>query len=235
MRELEDVRRLVRDRSPLSPERTEEVLRRRYASLPRRLEFAAQRWRLDEGAVLDVGCSWGHCLVHFGRGSVGIDSAEEQVDFCRALGLDVRLGDANAGVHVPDRSFDFAWVSDVIEHLDAPRLLLRSVGPKLKEDGRLLLFLSVLPRYRLARAASRRRRHGAFDAEAHHYQFTEETARFMVERSGFVVEDVVVPFGPPSLAGVLTSLSPRLYVEARPDPGAVALAARAESRNRNDL
>jgi SAM-dependent methyltransferase len=233
MRSIDEVRALVRERSPLPPDETDDVLRKRYASFPRRLAFALERWPLDRSRVLDIGCSWGHCLVQFGPGSVGIDSARAHVEFCRALGLDAREADANAGVDLPAGTFDFLWVSDVIEHLDAPRLLLRSVAPTLKPDGRLILFLSVLPRSRLARAAARRRPGlHPFDAEAHHYQFTAETARYMVERAGYAVEDVVVPVGPAALAPALRALTPRLYLAARPDPAAAAPAARAESRNR---
>lgn len=232
MRTLGEVQRLVRERSPLSTEETEVVIRKRYAALPRRLAFALARWPLDRARVLDVGCSWGHCLVHFGEGSVGIDSAAAHVEFCRALGLDARVADANAGIDVPDGAFDYIWVSDVIEHLDAPRLLLRSVAPKLKADGRLILFLSVLPQNRLARAALRRRGSRPFDAEAHHYQFTCDTAKYMVERAGYAVEGVEVPFGRPALAPLLRPATPRLYIEARPDPAAAAVAATAEARNR---
>ena len=232
MRSLYDVRELVRERSPLSPEDTQEVLSKRYASFPRRLAFALERWRLDRGRVLDVGCSWGHCLVHFGPGSVGIDSAPSHVEFCCALGLDARVADANTGIDVPDKSFDFVWASDVIEHLDAPRLLLRSVALKLKPDGRLILFLSVLPKSRFVRAALRRRGMHPFDAKAHHYQFTYETARYMVERSGYAVEEVAIPFGPSALIPGLRTVTPRLYLAARPDPEAAAIAAFAEARNR---
>jgi SAM-dependent methyltransferase len=232
MRSLDDVQRLVRDRSPLRPEETEDVIRKRYAALPRRLAFALERWPLDRARVLDIGCSWGHCLVHFGDGSVGIDSAVAHVEFCRALGLDARVADANAGIDVPDHAFDYIWVSDVIEHLDAPRLLLRSVAPKLKADGRLILFLSVLPQSRLARAALRRKGIRPFDADAHHHQFTCDTAKYMVERAGYAVEGVAVPFGGHALAPLLRVATPRLYIEARPDPAAAAAAAAAEARNR---
>ena len=50
---------------------------------PRRLEAALARWPLGDARVLDVGCSYGHCLVHFGPGSVGLDTNPEHVEFCR--------------------------------------------------------------------------------------------------------------------------------------------------------
>ena len=231
MRDLDDVRVLIRSRSPFGPDRTENVIDQRFASLPRRLTFALGRWPLDSAAVLDVGCSWGHCLAHFGPGSMGIDSSQDHVEFCRALGLDARLADANAAIPAPDGAFDFVWVSDVIEHLDAPRLLLRAAAPKLKPDGRLLLFLTLLPRVRLARKLLRVRGIRRFDADAHHYQFTIDTACHMVERAGYSIESICVPMKAGSL---LRGITPRAYIEARPDAIADSIATNAEQRNRAD-
>jgi SAM-dependent methyltransferase len=204
-------------------------------SFPRRLAFALERWPLADARVLDVGCAYGHCLVHFGAGSVGVDNVPEHVEFCRALGLEALLLDVEQGLDgaVADGAFDYAWVSDVVEHLDAPRLLLRRVRPKLRPDGRLLLFVTVLPRSRLARAALRRRHLNPFDAVAHHYQFTYETARFLLERAGFRVERVEAPPLPRAAAG-LEAQAPRLYLEARPDAEAERLASEAERRNKPD-
>jgi len=42
----------------------------------------------------------------------------------------------------------------------------------------------------------------------------------------------MVPFGGRTLAPLLRSATPRLYIEARPDAAAAALAAAAEVRNR---
>src|SRR5581483_10669516 len=140
---------------------------------PRRLVRALRHWPLDTMRVLDVGCSYGHCLVHFGPGSVGIDNVPEHVEFCRMLGLDAQLGDVESGLdRLADESFEAVWVSDILEHLDAPRLLLRRLAPKLAPGGLLVLYLTVLPRSRLARAVFRGR--GFFDADVHHYQFTVE-------------------------------------------------------------
>ena len=58
------------------------------------------------------------------------------------------------------------------------------------------------------------------------------TAKYMVERAGYVVEGVTVPFGGRTLAPLLRATTPRLYIEARPDPAAAAVATAAEARNR---
>jgi len=227
MRPLAELQELVRTRSPLPPDETEDVIRRRFQALPRRLEDAMRHWPLAAGRVLDVGCSFGHCLVHFGPGSVGLDNVPEHVTFCRALGLDARLADVETGLAgLEDGSFDAVWVSDIVEHLDAPRVLVRRLAPKLKPDGRLIVYLTVLPRSRAARRVFAGR--GFFDADVHHYQFTLETARYLVERAGYAVEEVV-PHGVPRL---FAPFAPTVFVAARPDAAAEAHAREAERRNR---
>ncbi|MDX6503760.1 MAG: hypothetical protein QOE29_885 [Gaiellaceae bacterium] len=231
MRAIETVQAEIRAQSPFPAEQTEEILRKRFAAVPRRLRFALARWPLDRLQVLDVGCSYGHCLVHFGPGSVGIDNVEEHVEFCRGLGLDARRVDVDADgglADLPDGAFDVVWVSDILEHLDAPRLLLRRLRPKLKPEGRLILFVTTLPRNRLFRRVLRARGIAPFEAEAHHYQYTLDTVRYLVERAGYVVDEVAVP----QLPRLLGAQAPRLYLAARPDERAEAVARSAEARNK---
>lgn len=233
-RSIDEIQALIRERSDLPVEQTEEIIRRRFQALPRRLAQATQRWPLTTGRVLDVGCSYGHCLVHFGAGSVGLDNVAEHVAFCRSLGLDARLADVESGLaELEDESFDAVWVSDILEHLDAPRVLLRRLAPKLKPDGRLVLYMTLLPRSRLARRLFGGR--GFFDADVHHYEFTLETASYLVARAGFVVEEIALPILPPSLdplKRLLVPFAPAVYLAARPDPAAEAHAVEAERRNR---
>jgi SAM-dependent methyltransferase len=226
---VDELRALIRELSALPPDETEALIARRFDHLPRRLELALRRWPLGSSRVLDVGCSYGHCLVHFGPGSVGVDTNPEHVEFCRSLGLDGRLLDVDEGLEeLPDAGFDYLWVSDVVEHLDSPRLVLRRLRPKLAPGGRLIVFLTVLPRSRALRAVLRRRGANPFDSGAHHYQFTYETAGYLVERAGYRVESAFAPPVPPPLIGH----APRLFLEATVDERADAAAAAAERKNK---
>jgi SAM-dependent methyltransferase len=227
IRPIVEVQSLVRSRSTLPPEQTDDIIRRRFQAPPRRLVAAAKHWPLTSARVLDVGCSYGHCLVHFGPGSVGLDNVPEHVEFCRALGLDARLADVESDFAAVDNGeFDAIWVSDILEHLDAPRPLIRRLAPKLKPGGRLVLYLTVLPPSRVARRVFARR--GFFDADVHHYQFTVETARYLVERAGYAIEEVV----PHTVPRALARFAPTVFIAAHPDPAAEAHARDAEQRNR---
>ncbi len=229
-RPVDEIRALIRERSPLPEAATEAVIAKRFAAPPRRLEVALERWPLRNARVLDVGCSYGHCLVQFGPGSVGVDTNPEHVEFCRSLGLDARLLDVDTGLdELADGVFDFLWVSDVVEHLDSPRLLLRRLRPKLAPDGRLLVFMTVLPRSRVLRWALRRRGANPFDSGAHHYQFTYETARYVVERAGYRIESA---FAPP-VPEFLIAHAPRIFLDASVDEGSERIAAAAERKNKS--
>ena len=186
MRSLDDLRADIRERSPLGEARTEEVLRARFERLPRRLELALEHWPLDRSRVLDVGCSFGHCLVHFGAGSLGIDDLGEHVDFCRGLGLQALHVDVDSSLaEVPESAFDYVWVSDILEHLDSPRLLLRRLRSKLAPDGILLLHLSTRPSGRAADWTLRRLRLTPYEAHVHYYQFTKDTICYLLGRCGY--------------------------------------------------
>jgi SAM-dependent methyltransferase len=235
---LEELRSRIRERSPLSAERTEWVVANRYDVIPNRLAFALARWPLARSAVLDVGCSFGHCLAQFGPGSLGIDNVEDHVGFCRAIGLHALQADVDVEhelAAIPDASFDFIWLCDLLEHLDSPRLVLRRLAPKLRPDGTLLLYLGALPRSRVVRAACRRAGVVPFEPDVHYYQFTLETARYVVERAGYRVDAIEAP----GLRGRLRTLarlalpqSPTLILAASPDPERRRAIEEAERRNK---
>ena len=235
---LTEIRRQIEERSALPREQTEEILRVRYARIPHRVAFALERWPLERSAVLDVGCSFATCLIHFGPGSLGIDNSREAIEFCRSLELDAELVDVDdeALDAVPDGAFDFLWVSDILEHLESPRLLLRSLRPKLRARGRLLLHTSVLPRNPLARTAFRRLGRAPFDADVHYHQFTVDTIRHLLERSGYHSTATTVPV-PARYAPVSrwlpAGVAPRVIVEAVPDAEIEATVQRSERRNKH--
>ena len=233
---LPEIRQRVETSGRLSPELTDWLLRARFSEIPNRLGFALESWPLQESRVLDIGCSFGHCLAHFGPGSLGADNVPRHVDFCRSIGLDAVLLDADVALDgIPDGAFDYIWVSDILEHLDAPRLLLRRLTPKLAEDGRLLVYISLRPRNRLVREALRRKQIVPYRAATHYYQFTLETARYLVERAGYGVSGVSVPAlrGPlRRFTPLLVRNSPTVIIEAQPDAAAQATLDNAERKNK---
>lgn len=234
--EFDAVRHRVRTNTTLSDSATQWLLRARYNEIPNRLAFALEKWPLATSRVLDVGCSFGHCLAQFGPGSIGLDNVEEHVAFCRDIGLEAVKADVDEGLPgIPDQAFDYIWISDIVEHLDAPRLTLRRLAPKLGPDGRLLLYITTRPSSRLVREALYRRGITAFRAGTHYYQFTRDTAQFLLARAGYRVESVSVPMARGRLRPVgsmLASQAPTLIFEAVPDARNAALVDEAERKNK---
>jgi SAM-dependent methyltransferase len=196
------------------------------------------RWPLGTARVLDVGCALGTSLSQFGPGSVGLDNNPEAIAFCRSLGLDARFADVDdheTGSPVAGDVFDYLWVADILEHLEAPRLLLRELSQRLAPGGRLLLLTSVLPEQRQARWLARKMKMRPFDAQVHYHQWTTSTLQHLLARSGYRLVKVHVPV-PPTWGSVdrfiPRRIAPRVIAEAEPDADLERMVARSESRNR---
>jgi SAM-dependent methyltransferase len=236
-RPLTPIREAIRRQSPLPAAETERIVTTSFDHVPQRLVTALATWPLERSAVLDVGASFGTCLVQFGPGSLGVDNYDECVRFARALGVDsilVDVEDPDQLARIPDEAFDFLWVSDVLEHLEAPRLLLRRLFPKVKPGGSLLVQTSVLPRNRAARWMFRRIGERPFDAEVHYHQWTADTIRHLLMRAGYRPLRMI-PVLPARLAAFARFAPPaaasRLIVEALPDAELRERSDRAVARN----
>lgn len=91
--------------------------------------------------VLDVGTGDGAILTHLVATrqivAKGLDISRAAVDFCRSRGLDVDLVDLTTpATALPDGVWDYAILSEIIEHLPAPEELLDALRPRV---GRALL------------------------------------------------------------------------------------------------
>ena len=234
MRDLDELRERARRESPLSADETEEILATYFRRVPLRAQYALAEFPLESASVLDVGCSVGTSLAHFGPGSLGLDNNATAVAFCGALGLEAVEMDVDADFDLGGRTFDYVWVSDILEHLEAPRLLLRRLAVAVKPTGKLLLQTSVLPAW-LPRRVLRSHGKQPFDADVHYHQWTQETMKHLLARAGYRVERVLVP-RPPSWARVAPllrpSFAPRLVFEAAPDQALLRTVERSENRNR---
>ena len=224
MRTSEEVARLVRARSPLPPDETERLLRDFFVPA-RAVRFVCDTHGLDQRPVLDIGCSHGQHLMHFGAGSAGIDAVERNVDFCRALGFDVALANVEDGLPDFGRRFDAVFCSNLLEHLVAPHLFLLRLHALLNPGGRLFIHVPTMPPFPLVdRLLKRAIGHNGYLASEHINAFTPRTLAFTVERAGYVVEDVAFPgargrrllrLGEP----IFRELGITAMAVARPNPG----------------
>ena len=190
MKSTREVARLIRARSPLPPADTERLIGDFFVP-SRAIRFVCDAHQLDKKAVLDIGCSYGQHLIHFGPGSAGIDAVEKNVEFCRALGFDVTMTNVEDGLPDFGRQFDAIYCSNLLEHLVAPHLFLLRLHALLKPDGLLFVHVPTMPPLQIVdRLLKRVIGHNGYLASEHINAFTPRTLAFTIERAGFTVDDV---------------------------------------------
>ena len=138
---------------------------------------------LDQKSVLDIGCSYGEFLAHFGKGSVGISISKEEVSYGGEHGLDIRYGNIEEGTLPLTGEFDVIFANNIFEHLYSPHDFLNKIKKHLKADGILILGVPCIPK--IVSLVYIRKFRGAF-AEQHINFFTRDTLTNTAKRAGWV-------------------------------------------------
>jgi SAM-dependent methyltransferase len=106
-----------------------------------KLRFIHRHLEADQPRkIIELGCGAGDILMSLRKyeQTIGIDIDEYQVRTARSLGLDARKGNASTYVG-PDAPYDAVILSEVIEHVLQPDLLLANASRNLRPNGLLLL------------------------------------------------------------------------------------------------
>ena len=205
--------RLLFDRAPAA-----EAPRARLSDEERRLEERVAQRRAPHfarvlgavrppGRLLDVGAGVGELLRVAREGgwqALGVDTDPAVVEYARARGRDVRLGDLTT-LALPAASFDLVTLWNVIDFVPDPLRLLSECRRLLAPGGRIFVRTPNVPLQRagarltralsmagLARLAGDRPSWlGVFNAS----NFGARTLRVALERAGF--QDVDIRNSPP--------------------------------------
>ena len=173
-----------------------------YVMVPEEERSTIRRWRrrfgmegrckpiLDRkppGRLLDVGCGTGiflDAMRRHGWQVQGVELNEGAAQYSRdRLGLDVFAGPLEQA-HYPDNTFDVVTLWDVLEHLPSPRLALQTFRRILKLDG-LLVFR--VPNAGSLDARLFGRYWAGWDLPRHYYAYDPQSARRLLDQSGFEV------------------------------------------------
>lgn len=173
-------------------------------------------FRLKEKKVLDIGCGHGHYLKHFGKGSVGITTAKDEVEFGKQNSLNIIFGNAEYLEESLDGiQFDAFWANNLFEHLLSPHSFLMKLKKIAHTDSVLVLGVPVVPK--IVSLIKLKWFRGVL-ASNHINFFTADTLRLTVERAGFkVLYTRPFIFKSVFLDSLLRPFAPHIYVVAKND------------------
>lgn len=169
---------------------------------------------LGTKAVLDVGCSEGYYLRHFGEGSVGVTIIADHVEIARDHGLNVVLKNVEDSDFSLHKTFDAIWANNFFEHLNAPHSFLMRMRDHSSQDGILILGVPVIPYFSWLTYFKKFR--GAY-AVSHVNFFTRNTLIETVKAAGWLVIQAR-PFYVKNtiIDSVFNLIAPHIYVIAIP-------------------
>ncbi len=171
---------------------------------------------LSDKKVLDLGCGYGEYLIKFGKGSLGITSTIEEVEYGAARNIRIVKGNVELIDTLKlNEQFEGMWANNLFEHLLSPHSFLIKLKTVAKNDTLLVLGVPVVPR--IASIMKIRKFRGAL-ASAHINFFTRETLRLTVQRGGWRVRDIrPFTFKNTLLDRLFSFFAPHLYVVAYND------------------
>lgn len=163
-------------------------IEKRFRAVERSKTFSniVSTFDLGNKAVLDIGCSNGEYLTHFGNGSVGLTISKDEANYGKSKGLDVRCGNIEDDIEIPE-TFDSVYANNIFEHLYSPHAFLIKIRQYIRPDGVLILGVPCIPKIVSLLHFSKFR--GSL-AVAHINFFTKDTLVKTVERAGWHVQEV---------------------------------------------
>ena len=190
----------------------------RFAAVARSKTFKNLRSYagLEQRAVLDLGCSYGEFLTHFGPHSVGVTIEPKEVAYGKEKGLDIREGNIEDPHFAIAEQFDAIFANNLFEHLYSPHAFLIKLKEFVGPEGTLVLGVPCIPK--IVSLLRLKKFRGSL-AGGHINFFTKDTLCHTVLQAGWRVECVRgFRFVNPFLDHLLDFIYPHFYVVARPDP-----------------
>ncbi len=164
-----------------------------------RSDFVARLNTGPSSSILEIGCGSGDTgalALAGGKAGryVGVELFEQAATVARRRLSEVIVGDVERmALSFEPGSFDALILSEVLEHLVDPWLVMRRLAPFVKRGGTVLASSPNVAHWRVVRELLRGRfelaDQGVFD-RTHMRWFTPQTFRAMFEGAGFAVDEV---------------------------------------------
>ncbi|MFC1629370.1 class I SAM-dependent methyltransferase [Gemmatimonadota bacterium] len=147
-------------------------------------------WSPD-GDVVDLGCGSGGFLdawriARTGSRAVGLESVTEAIDVARKRGLEIVEGDLDGPLPGSLHGVILYTMWHVLEHLDDPGEVLRSIRGIMKPTGRIVI---VVPNAAGFERSIFGKRTIAWDPPRHRWHFTPEGLTALARNTGLHVVD----------------------------------------------
>jgi SAM-dependent methyltransferase len=170
---------------------------------------------LGKKSVLDIGCSYGEFLIHFGDGSTGLTIIKEEADYAPVNNLDIRLGNIEDDEISFENKYDTIFANNILEHLYSPHAFLGKIKDMIKDDGTIIIGVPCIPK--IVSLWNLKKFRGSL-AVGHINFFTKTSLQKTIERAGWIViENRSYYFKNKFMDKLLDFISPHLYVVAKKD------------------
>jgi SAM-dependent methyltransferase len=175
-------------------------------------------YSLSNKSVLDIGCGFGEYLRLFGKGSVGITTTQDEIEYGKKNNLNIRFGNAEKieTIDLNNKKFDAIWANNLFEHLLSPHAFIIKLKKISNNNAVAVIGVPVIPKIVSLINLSWFR--GTL-ASNHINFFTRNTLQLTVERAGWNVSTVrPFIFKNRILDLIVRPFAPHLYVIAKNNP-----------------
>lgn len=175
-------------------------------------------YNLSNKPVCDIGCGFGEYLRFFGKGSVGVTTTLEEMEYGKNNNLKIIFGNAETieKVFSQGEKFQAIWANNLFEHLLSPHAFLMNLKKLSDDEAVVILGVPVIPKIESLIRLSWFR--GAL-ATNHISFFTAKTLALTVMKSGWNVETVrPFIFKNKFIDLLVRPFAPHLYVVAKNNP-----------------
>lgn len=171
-----ELKKIIIEKGPYGDAENERIFHKFFENWPRENSYVYQRFDMDfDMEILDIGCNFGHNLIHFHPDSVGIEANPFSIKFAQALGLNIVDINAENGMDAIRRQFDLVWCTDFLVHMISPYKFLYDSRKLLKPGGKLVIQIPLMSFFNMHRSY------------CHFYAFNRKALLYILEMAGFKV------------------------------------------------